>query len=94
VIPPRCVPPPAGPPPGRISVRGLHVAMPMEVDEFAVPAPEGSSPKVLATGGLPATQAFSKSAGVPLPTGDLGTSGAHPKDASQALLEDMLKNGA
>jgi len=44
---PRVVPPPAMPPPSRISVRGIHVAMPMEADEIAAAAPEGSSPKVL-----------------------------------------------
>jgi len=47
LIQPRVVPPPAMPPPSRISVRGIHVAMPMEAEESTAAAPEGSSPKVL-----------------------------------------------
>jgi len=98
IVPPRVVPPPAAPPPmGRISVRGLHVAMPMEVEEFFFPGPEGSSPKVLGgtpPPGLPTTH-FSKSAGAPpLSVGDAGSTGAHPKDASPVLLEDFSKTGA
>jgi len=101
VVPPRVVPPPAMPPPGRISVRGLHVAMPMEVDEASAPAPEGSSPKVLAggappgaSGKLPATQ-FSKSAGAPpLLAGGTGSVGVLATGASHAHPQDLPKIGA
>lgn len=46
-VQPRVVPPPAMPPPSRISVRGIHVAMPMEAEESTAAVQAGSSPKVL-----------------------------------------------
>lgn len=89
VVPARVVPPPAMLPPGR-----------MEADEGLVPAPEGSSPKVLGgapPGGLSVTH-FSKSAGappLPLPARVLaGSAGAVPKDASQMPPEEYSKSGA